>query len=68
VSAIEMMVLSAKFSREKMEYYQSSLEELREYKASTSKVVAMVSTDLSLAATMMHPGDCQGYEPYKQVC
>jgi methyl-accepting chemotaxis protein len=53
VVAVEKILSSAKFSQEEKKYYQSSLEELKEYKAAAAKVVDMVAADFSVAATLM---------------
>lgn len=57
IGAIEKMLLSEKFTQEEKKYYQSSLEELRQYKASAAKVIDMVSADFSVAATFMPQAD-----------
>ena len=53
VVAVEKILSSAKFSQEEKKYYQSSLEELKEYKTAAAKVVDMVAADFSVAATLM---------------
>jgi len=53
VGTVEKMVSSARFSQEEKKYYQTSFEELKEYKAAAAKVLDMVSADFGLAATLM---------------
>jgi methyl-accepting chemotaxis protein len=57
IGSVEKMLSSAKFSQEEKKYYQSSLEELKGYKAASSKVIDMVSADFSVAATLMPQAD-----------